>query len=97
MLFQNTKTRVVRVVGDVQQHEDGQVPEAGALQLGGVAGVQQGLARATQVAILQRLQDAPQVPAQPVVQTLPGHRQGVQQLMQAVVSETGEGGVEIHW
>lgn len=74
------------MVGDVQQDEDGQVPEAGALQLRGVAAVEEALARGAQVAVVQRLQDAPQVPAQTVVQTLPGDGQRLQQLLQAVVS-----------
>jgi hypothetical protein len=38
------------------------------------------------VCVVQRLQDRPQVPAQTVVQTLPRHRQRVQQLLQAIVS-----------
>lgn len=76
----------VRVVGDVQQDEDGQVPEAGALQLCGVAAVEEALVRGAQVTVVQRLQDAPQVPAQTVVQTLPGDGQRLQQLLQAVVS-----------
>ena len=75
------------MVGDVQQDEDGQVPEAGALQLSGVAGVEESLPRGAQVAVMQRLQDAPQVPAETVIQTLPGDRQRVQQLLQVVVSE----------
>lgn len=75
-----------RVIGDVHQDEDSQVPEAGALQLGGVAAVEEALARGAQVAVVQRLQDPPQVPAQTVIQTLPGDSQGIQQLLQAVVS-----------
>jgi len=79
----------VRVVGDVQQDEDGHVPEAGALQLSGVAGVEESLPRGAQVAVVQRLQDAPQVPAEAVIQTLPGDRERVQQLLQAVMSAGG--------
>lgn len=74
------------MVGDVQQDEDGHVPQAGALQLRGVAGVEEPLPLGAQVGVVQRLQDAPQMPAQTVIQTLPGDRQGVQQLLQAVVS-----------
>lgn len=77
------------MVGDVQQDEDGHVPEAGALQLGGVAGVEESLPRGAQVAVVQRLQDAPQVPAQTIIKTLPGDRQRVQQLLQAVVPAGG--------
>lgn len=76
----------VRVVGNVQQDEDGEVPQAGALQLRGVAAVQEALALGAQVGVVQRLQDAPQVPAQTVVQALPGDGQRLQQLLQVVVS-----------
>lgn len=76
----------VRVVGDVQEDEHRHVPEAGALQLCGVAGVQDPLPRGAQVAVVQRLQDAPQVPAEAVVQTLTGDAQRLQQLLEAVVS-----------
>lgn len=76
----------VRVVRNVKQDEHGHVPEAGALQLCGVAGVEESLPRGAQVAVMQRLQDPPQVPAQTVIQTLPGDGQRVQQLLQAVVS-----------
>ena len=79
----------VRVLGDVQQHEHGHVPHPCSLQLGSVAGVQQALWSRAQVAVAQRLQDPPQVPAQAVVQTTPAHRQRVQQLLQAVVSIRG--------
>lgn len=81
----------VRVVGDVQQDEDGHVPQPGALQLRGVAGVEESLPGGAQVAVVQRLQDAPQVPAQTVVQALPGDGQGVQKLLQAVMSEEEPG------
>lgn len=74
------------MVGDVQQDEHGHVPQAGALQLRGVAGVEESLPLGAQVGVVQRLQDTPQVPAQTVIQTFPGDRQGVQQLLQAVVS-----------
>lgn len=76
----------VRVLGDVQQDEDGHVPQAGALQLRGVAGVEEALPWGAQVGVVQRLQDAPQVPAQAVVQALPGDGERLQQLLQAVVS-----------
>lgn len=84
----------VRVVGDVQQDEHGHVPQAGALQLRGVAGVEESLPLGAQVGVVQGLQDAPQVPAQAVVQALPGDRQRVQQLLQAVVSAGRDGGRE---
>lgn len=74
------------MVGDVQQDVDGHVPEAGALQLCGVAGVEESLPRGAQVTEVQRLQDAPQVPAEPEIQALPGNGQRLQQLLQAVVS-----------
>lgn len=57
----------LRVVGDVQQYEDRHVPEAGTLQLSGVAGVEEALPRGAQVAVVECLQDPPQVPAQTVV------------------------------
>lgn len=76
----------VRVLGDVQQDEDGHVPQAGALQLRGVAGVEEALPWGAQVGVVQRLQDAPKVPAQAVVQALPGDGERLQQLLQAVVS-----------
>lgn len=38
------------------------------------------------MAVVQRLKDTPQVPAQTVVQALPGEGQRLQQLLQAVVS-----------
>lgn len=80
------------MVWDVQQDKYGHVPESGALQLGGVAGVEQSLPRCAQVAIVQRLQDAPQVPAEAVVQAVPGDGERVQQLLQAVVSAGGTKG-----
>lgn len=40
------------MLGDVQQDEDGHVPEAGALQLRGVAGVEEALPRGAQMAIV---------------------------------------------
>lgn len=76
----------LRVVGNVQQDEDGHVPEAAALQLCSIAAVKEALARGAEVGVVQCLQDAPQVPAQTVVQTLPGDGQWLQQLLQAVVS-----------
>lgn len=77
------------MVGDVQQDEHGPVPQPGALQLGGVAGVEQALPRGAQVAVVQRLQDPPQVPAEAVIQAVPGDRERVEQLLQAVVSAGG--------
>lgn len=77
--------RYVHVLRYVQQYIDCHVPEASALQLGSVAGVYEALTGGAQVCVVQRLQDRPQVPAQTVVKTLPCHRQGVQQLLQAVV------------
>lgn len=82
------------MVGDVQQDEDGQVPEAGALQLGGVGGVDEALARRGQVGVAQRLQHAPQVPAEPVVQAPPGDGERVEQRLQAVQSAGGNGSTE---
>ena len=75
----------VRVVRYVQQYVDGHVPEASTLQLGSIAGVYEALSGRAEVCVVQRLQDRPQVPAQTVVKTIPRHRQGVQQLLQAVV------------
>lgn len=77
------------VVWDVQKDEDGQVPETGALKLGGVAGVDQALATDAQVAVVQRLQDTPQVPAEAVIQASPGDGERVEQRLQAVVSAGG--------
>ena len=82
-------TEVLRVVVDVHQDEDGHVPEAFALQLSCVAAVQEALSGGAQVSVVQRLKDAPQVPAESVVQTLPGDAQRVEQLLQAVVSVGG--------
>lgn len=76
----------VHVIGDVHQDEDGKVPEASTLQLSCVAAVEEALTGSTQVAVMQRLQDPPQVPAQTVVQALPGDGQWLQHLLQAVVS-----------
>lgn len=62
------------------------MPEVSALQLCSVATVKETLACTAQVAIVQCLQDTPEVPAKTVVQTLPGDGQWVQQVLQAVVS-----------
>lgn len=66
------------MIRDVHQDEDGEVPEAGALQLSSVAAVEEALTGGAQVAVVQRLQDPPQVPAQTVIQALPGDSQGIQ-------------------
>lgn len=76
----------VHVIGDVHQDEDSKVPEASTLQLSGIAAVEEALTGGTQVAVMQRLQDPPQVPAQTVVQALPGDGQWLQHLLQAIVS-----------
>lgn len=52
--------------------------------------------RAAQMAVVQRLQDAPQVPAQAVVQALPGDGQWIQQVLQAVVSARGHTHTRTH-
>lgn len=65
----------------MQQDEDGEVPEVGALQLRGIATVEETLVCAAQVAVVQCLQDAPQVPAQAIVQSLPGDSQRIQQVL----------------
>lgn len=60
------------MIRDVHQDKDGKVPEASALQLRCIAAVEEALTRGTQVAVMQCLQDTPQVPAQTVIQALPG-------------------------
>lgn len=74
------------MIRDVHQDKDGKVPEANTLQLSCVAAVEEALTGGTQVAEMQCLQNAPQVPAQTIIQAFPGDGQWIQQLLQAVVS-----------